>query len=156
MFFPLWVWFRFFHSNGKIVHSLMEADNMEEILYHSMSWIWSGFFKVRHNIPCHVNDVSCGKECGKPLNCGHKCLQICHRVIQWRIYLFSRSNFPNQQHIVCLCINFVWTVDIPDILVPWTTENLNLIACNLVKKLIIIIGFPWDFCLAPYYCRANW
>ncbi|PFX24867.1 Transcriptional repressor NF-X1 [Stylophora pistillata] len=38
-----------------------------------------GDHEVRHNIPCHVNDVSCGKECGKLLNCGHKCRKICHR-----------------------------------------------------------------------------
>ena len=38
-----------------------------------------GDHEVRHNIPCHVNDVSCGKVCGKLLKCGHKCMKTCHR-----------------------------------------------------------------------------
>ncbi|KAJ7381293.1 Transcriptional repressor NF-X1 [Desmophyllum pertusum] len=38
-----------------------------------------GEHEVRHNIPCHVNDVSCGKDCGQKLSCGHKCTKICHK-----------------------------------------------------------------------------
>ncbi|XP_078378356.1 transcriptional repressor NF-X1-like [Oculina patagonica] len=38
-----------------------------------------GEHEVRHNIPCHVIDVSCGKNCGKQLSCGHKCAKICHK-----------------------------------------------------------------------------
>lgn len=39
-----------------------------------------GNHEVRHNIPCYMKDVSCGKPCGKPLaNCSHKCIKICHK-----------------------------------------------------------------------------
>ena len=38
-----------------------------------------GDHELRHNIPCHVKDVSCGKVCGKLLKCGHTCAKICHK-----------------------------------------------------------------------------
>lgn len=38
-----------------------------------------GDHEFRHNIPCHVKHISCGKVCGKSLSCGHKCLRICHK-----------------------------------------------------------------------------
>ena len=38
-------------------------------------------FQERHNIPCHIDSVSCGEECEKPLSCGkHKCIKGCHKV----------------------------------------------------------------------------
>lgn len=41
-----------------------------------------GEHEVRHNIPCYMKDVSCGKPCGKKLpNCGHKCTKTCHRDV---------------------------------------------------------------------------
>lgn len=43
--------------------------------------VWCNVFKVRHSIPCHVIDVSCGKNCRKQLSCGHECTKICHKVI---------------------------------------------------------------------------
>lgn len=37
--------------------------------------------QIRHSIPCHMTDISCGKPCGKPQPCGnHKCQRICHKV----------------------------------------------------------------------------
>lgn len=34
----------------------------------------------RSNIPCHLQDISCGLVCDKPLPCGsHHCKKICHR-----------------------------------------------------------------------------
>lgn len=39
-----------------------------------------GGHEVRSNIPCHLNDISCGLKCGKPLPCGeHKCDKVCHK-----------------------------------------------------------------------------
>ena len=40
-----------------------------------------GNHEVRHSIPCHLKDVSCGMPCGKELPCGkHKCIKTCHKV----------------------------------------------------------------------------
>jgi len=34
---------------------------------------------MRKNIPCYLNDVSCGRACGGPLPCGqHSCIRTCH------------------------------------------------------------------------------
>ncbi|CAF0802157.1 unnamed protein product [Brachionus calyciflorus] len=39
-----------------------------------------GNHEVRHNIPCYMKDVGCGKPCGKQLpNCSHKCVRTCHK-----------------------------------------------------------------------------
>lgn len=35
---------------------------------------------MRKTIPCHQEDFSCGRPCGKPLLCGkHACLLPCHK-----------------------------------------------------------------------------
>ena len=40
-----------------------------------------GEHEIRRNIPCHLQDISCGLPCKKSLQCGrHTCLQICHKV----------------------------------------------------------------------------
>ncbi len=39
-----------------------------------------GNHELRHNIPCYMKDVSCGKPCEKQLpNCSHKCVRTCHK-----------------------------------------------------------------------------
>ena len=39
-----------------------------------------GNHELRHNIPCYMKDVSCGRLCGKQLpNCSHKCVRVCHK-----------------------------------------------------------------------------
>lgn len=39
-----------------------------------------GAHEQRSNIPCHLQDISCGLPCGKPLPCGsHLCKRLCHR-----------------------------------------------------------------------------
>lgn len=39
-----------------------------------------GGHEMRHNIPCHMKDVSCGKPCNKPLGtCSHRCIRTCHK-----------------------------------------------------------------------------
>ncbi|KAF8938552.1 hypothetical protein BGZ58_000664 [Dissophora ornata] len=30
------------------------------------------------NVPCYKNNASCGKACGKGLDCGHNCIKSCH------------------------------------------------------------------------------
>ena len=38
-----------------------------------------GKHEKRKNIPCHLTDVSCGKNCARRLRCGrHSCLVSCH------------------------------------------------------------------------------
>ncbi|VDN03530.1 unnamed protein product, partial [Thelazia callipaeda] len=38
-----------------------------------------GGHEIRSNIPCYLNNVSCGRPCGKELPCGvHQCKRICH------------------------------------------------------------------------------
>ena len=39
-----------------------------------------GNHELRHNIPCYMKDVSCGKPCDKQLpKCTHKCIRTCHK-----------------------------------------------------------------------------
>lgn len=39
-----------------------------------------GNHELRHNIPCHMENVSCGKACDKKLkNCSHRCIKTCHK-----------------------------------------------------------------------------
>lgn len=38
-----------------------------------------GNHEIRKNVPCHIDAVSCGRICGKPLICGvHHCTRNCH------------------------------------------------------------------------------
>ncbi|XP_075903772.1 transcriptional repressor NF-X1 isoform X2 [Nelusetta ayraudi] len=40
-----------------------------------------GKHEQRSNIPCHLQDISCGLTCNKTLPCGdHRCRRICHRA----------------------------------------------------------------------------
>eukprot|EP00116_Pleurobrachia_bachei_P001363 sb/3461625/ len=39
-----------------------------------------GGHKVRYNVPCHLNDISCGEPCKRPLSCDmHVCERPCHK-----------------------------------------------------------------------------
>lgn len=39
-----------------------------------------GGHEMRHHIPCHMKDVSCGNRCNKPLaGCSHRCQRTCHK-----------------------------------------------------------------------------
>ncbi|XP_069110895.1 transcriptional repressor NF-X1-like [Argopecten irradians] len=39
-----------------------------------------GNHELRKNIPCHINNISCGLPCDKTLPCGtHKCIRTCHK-----------------------------------------------------------------------------
>lgn len=39
-----------------------------------------GNHELRHNIPCYMENISCGKPCDKKLSdCSHKCTRTCHK-----------------------------------------------------------------------------
>ena len=39
-----------------------------------------GGHEIWKNVPCHLSDVSCGRRCGKVLQCSfHKCIKTCHK-----------------------------------------------------------------------------
>lgn len=47
---------------------------------HLVNKVCMGGHKVRYNVPCHMNDVSCGEICQKQLPCNqHKCDRWCHK-----------------------------------------------------------------------------
>ena len=38
-----------------------------------------GKHELRKSVPCHVDAISCGLPCNKPISCGrHKCITLCH------------------------------------------------------------------------------
>lgn len=42
--------------------------------------VFSSASQQRSNIPCHLQDISCGLTCNKTLPCeSHRCRRICHR-----------------------------------------------------------------------------
>lgn len=44
----------------------------------TQKWCY-GNHELRKAVPCHVNEVSCGLPCNKPLSCKkHKCITTCH------------------------------------------------------------------------------
>ncbi|XP_024943770.1 protein shuttle craft isoform X2 [Cephus cinctus] len=44
----------------------------------TQNWCY-GKHELRKAVPCHVNEISCGLPCNKPLSCGrHKCITLCH------------------------------------------------------------------------------
>lgn len=45
-----------------------------------LTWHFSSASQQRSNIPCHLQDISCGLTCNKTLPCeNHRCRRICHR-----------------------------------------------------------------------------
>ncbi|XP_050970763.1 transcriptional repressor NF-X1 [Labeo rohita] len=64
-------------------HPVFHSCHSEEICppctYLTKKWCM-GNHEQRSNIPCHLQDISCGLVCDKPLPCGsHHCKKICHR-----------------------------------------------------------------------------
>ncbi|XP_066597251.1 protein shuttle craft [Prorops nasuta] len=44
----------------------------------TQKWCY-GKHELRKAVPCHVNEISCGLSCNKPISCGrHKCINTCH------------------------------------------------------------------------------
>lgn len=62
-----------------VTHNCHFEDNCPPCSFLT-SKICMGNHEVRHNIPCHLKHVSCGRACGKQLpNCLHSCIRTCHK-----------------------------------------------------------------------------
>ncbi|XP_066537752.1 transcriptional repressor NF-X1 [Hoplias malabaricus] len=62
-----------------VFHSCHSDDRCPPCTYLTKKWCM-GNHEQRSNIPCHLQDISCGLVCNKPLPCGsHRCKRICHR-----------------------------------------------------------------------------
>jgi transcriptional repressor NF-X1 len=64
-----------------VAHNCHWDDNKCPPCSYLTSRMCMGEHELRHNIPCHMKDVSCGKPCMRQLkNCGHKCNKTCHKA----------------------------------------------------------------------------
>lgn len=62
-----------------VFHSCHSEDRCPPCTYLTKKWCM-GNHEQRSNIPCHLQDISCGLVCNKPLpSCSHHCKKICHR-----------------------------------------------------------------------------
>ncbi|KAI4886983.1 hypothetical protein NFI96_023477 [Prochilodus magdalenae] len=62
-----------------VFHSCHSEEKCPPCTYLTKKWCM-GNHEQRSNIPCHLQDISCGLVCNKPLPCGfHRCKRICHR-----------------------------------------------------------------------------
>ncbi|XP_036452434.1 transcriptional repressor NF-X1 isoform X2 [Colossoma macropomum] len=62
-----------------VFHSCHSDERCPPCTYLTKKWCM-GNHEQRSNIPCHLQDISCGLVCNKPLPCGlHRCKRICHR-----------------------------------------------------------------------------
>ncbi|XP_052457453.1 transcriptional repressor NF-X1-like isoform X36 [Carassius gibelio] len=62
-----------------VFHSCHTEERCPPCTYLTKKWCM-GNHEQRSNIPCHLQDISCGLACDKLLPCGsHRCKKICHR-----------------------------------------------------------------------------
>ncbi|KYO26224.1 transcriptional repressor NF-X1 isoform C [Alligator mississippiensis] len=62
-----------------VYHSCHSEEKCPPCTYLTQKWCM-GKHELRHNIPCHLTDISCGLRCNQVLKCGmHKCKRICHK-----------------------------------------------------------------------------
>ncbi|XP_051517466.1 transcriptional repressor NF-X1 isoform X1 [Myxocyprinus asiaticus] len=62
-----------------VFHSCHSDEICPPCTYLTKKWCM-GNHEQRSNIPCHLQDISCGLLCDKLLPCGsHRCKRICHR-----------------------------------------------------------------------------
>lgn len=62
-----------------VFHSCHSDETCPPCTYLTKKWCM-GNHEQRSNIPCHLQDISCGLVCNKALPCGfHCCKKICHR-----------------------------------------------------------------------------
>ena len=88
--------------------------------YHLMK-CFTCVFQVRKNVPCYVPEISCGRQCGKRLACGHKCIKKCHKVDHSLfflcvgvailksyvyIYMLKIQQYKRKTHGFCTCSCF--------------------------------------------------
>ncbi|XP_043100969.1 transcriptional repressor NF-X1 [Puntigrus tetrazona] len=64
-----------------VFHSCHSEERCPPCTYLTKKWCM-GNHEQRNNIPCHLQDISCGLVCDKLLPCGsHHCKKICHRGV---------------------------------------------------------------------------
>uniref|UniRef100_A0AAV2LAF3 Transcriptional repressor NF-X1 n=1 Tax=Knipowitschia caucasica TaxID=637954 RepID=A0AAV2LAF3_KNICA len=62
-----------------VFHNCHSEDKCPPCTYLTQKWCM-GNHEQRSNIPCHLQDISCGLTCNKELPCEmHHCRRICHR-----------------------------------------------------------------------------
>lgn len=62
-----------------VFHNCHSEDKCPPCTYLTQKWCM-GNHEQRSNIPCHLQDISCGLTCNKDLPCEmHRCRRICHR-----------------------------------------------------------------------------
>ncbi|KAF5899023.1 transcriptional repressor NF-X1-like, partial [Clarias magur] len=62
-----------------VLHSCHSEEKCPPCTYLTKKWCM-GNHEQRSNIPCHLQDISCGLVCNKVLSCSHhRCKRICHR-----------------------------------------------------------------------------
>ncbi|TSL34566.1 MAM and LDL-receptor class A domain-containing protein 1 [Bagarius yarrelli] len=62
-----------------VLHSCHSEEKCPPCTYLTKKWCM-GNHEQRSNIPCHLQDISCGLVCNKSLPCdSHRCKRICHR-----------------------------------------------------------------------------
>ncbi|KAF7706181.1 transcriptional repressor NF-X1 [Silurus meridionalis] len=62
-----------------VMHSCHSEEKCPPCTYLTKKWCM-GNHEQRSNIPCHLQEISCGLVCNKLLSCGfHHCKRICHR-----------------------------------------------------------------------------
>ncbi|KAJ8010156.1 hypothetical protein DPEC_G00072050, partial [Dallia pectoralis] len=65
--------------NHPVFHNCHSDDRCPPCTYLTQIWCM-GKHEQRSNIPCHLQDISCGLLCNKVLVCElHRCRRICHR-----------------------------------------------------------------------------
>uniref|UniRef100_A0A673YLV0 Nuclear transcription factor, X-box binding 1 n=1 Tax=Salmo trutta TaxID=8032 RepID=A0A673YLV0_SALTR len=63
----------------QVFHNCHSEENCPPCTYLTQKWCM-GKHEQRSNIPCHLQDISCGLTCNKVLLCDvHRCRRICHR-----------------------------------------------------------------------------
>ncbi|XP_012705504.2 transcriptional repressor NF-X1 [Fundulus heteroclitus] len=62
-----------------VFHNCHSEDKCPPCTYLTQKWCM-GNHEQRSNIPCHLQDISCGLTCNKTLPCEmHRCKRLCHR-----------------------------------------------------------------------------
>ncbi|KAM4533753.1 transcriptional repressor NF-X1 [Odontesthes bonariensis] len=62
-----------------VFHNCHSEDKCPPCTYLTQKWCM-GKHEQRSNIPCHLQDISCGLTCNKSLACEmHRCRRLCHR-----------------------------------------------------------------------------
>ncbi|CAK9831977.1 Protein shuttle craft [Anthophora retusa] len=66
------------HSCGHVLHNCHSEPTCPPCTVLTQRWC-HGKHELRKAVPCHVDGISCGMPCNKPISCGrHKCITICH------------------------------------------------------------------------------